>query len=258
MVLLWLHSSLLRRCVSFDTSAFRFLAQSHPLFGQRGRNYLKYTNYPPRWPFNATDVSREDESDDALFWKGVERHLDDNAVGGLSAWYEAHLPREGETTILDVCAGRTSHLPPVLRGVKVVGLGLDAQELDENSEIATRVVHDINRDREFPFDEGVFDAIVSAASVEYFARPLETFLELRRIAKPGALVAVTFSDHFEEKKVVKRWKDSKQYQRMLLCASYFHYAGFKGISGERIDPAEGNPLYVVYSRKPDPERRDEL
>lgn len=101
-----------------------------------------------------------------------------------------------------------------------------------------------------PYADDCFDAIVNAVSVDYLTRPFEIFQEFRRVARPGALVAMSFSNRMFWTKAIKRWTEASEFQRLLMCASYFHYTGFLGVRAERADDGRGDPMYIVFGRAP--------
>ena len=47
------------------------------------------------------------------------------------------------------------------------------QELSRNSVLTDYVVHDLNADPRLPYEDGSFDVITNAVSVDYLAKPLE-------------------------------------------------------------------------------------
>jgi len=246
---------------AWDTAAWRFLSQTPPGWPlKRGLNALRYNHFPKVWPFNATDFSRTDDADDAIYYQEARltKPADDNAIEGLVGWYDANLPRGEDVAILDLCASWDSHFPTGIDVAQVVGLGLNADELSQNKQLTEKLVHDLNKNPTTPFADASFDAIVNSFSQEYLQNPQELFKEFRRIAKPHGLVAVSFSTQFDENKAVKRWKDSVDYQRMLFTGSFFKAAGFEDVRGERVDEGHGKPMFVVYARNPVVEKRDEL
>ena len=66
---------------------------------------------------------RYDESSDAVFYEGPRfvTHIDDGAIGALTAFYAEHLPpcgdqRPEDTAVLDICSSWISHYPGRLAG----------------------------------------------------------------------------------------------------------------------------------------------
>src|SRR5258708_35822701 len=87
--------------------------------------------------------ARDDESPDEGFYVMPRRvvHIDDGAIAALGRTYEKVLPAGGR--LLDLMSSWRSHLPHAL-GAEVVGLGLNAEEMADNPQLARHVVHDVN------------------------------------------------------------------------------------------------------------------
>eukprot|EP00927_Polykrikos_kofoidii_P031776 TRINITY_DN27248_c0_g1_i2.p1 TRINITY_DN27248_c0_g1~~TRINITY_DN27248_c0_g1_i2.p1 ORF type:complete len:307 (+),score=47.00 TRINITY_DN27248_c0_g1_i2:74-922(+) len=231
----------------------RFLSQAPPTWPlPLGVNALEAMEFPEAWPWQTEDLRREDESDDKLFYAEprLVAHIDKNAIRGLTRWYAENLPQSSDTAILDFCSSWISHFPEKLAAKRVVGLGMNSIELGKNKMLTEYVQQDLNGNPKFPFDDGTFDAVVNAVSVDYLNKPREIFEDLRRIARPGALVAMSFSNRMFFTKAIRRWTKASEFQRLLICGSYFHFAGFKGVRAERVDEGRGDPMWVVFARAP--------
>jgi SAM-dependent methyltransferase len=121
----------------------------------------------------------------------------------------------------------------------VVGLGLNETELRRNPQLTGYVVHDLNQTPVLPFPDNSFDAVVCTVSVEYLTRPLEVFVEIKRLLKPGGLFLLTFSNRWFPPKVVKIWTEILDFERLGLVLEYFHQAG--GFSDLATYSARGWP-----------------
>jgi SAM-dependent methyltransferase len=121
-------------------------------------------------------------------------------------------------------ASLDSHLPPGFRAGQLVGLGLNAAELERNEALTERIVHDLNRDPTLPFADETFDAVLNVVSVDYLVHPLEVFREVGRVLKPGGLHLVVFSNRMFHSKAVKIWRDSGEDERVWLVEDYFQQA----------------------------------
>ena len=147
-------------------------------------------------PYPRSAFERHDPSDDSLFY-GLPRkvvHIDDGAIGALGAIYAELLPRAG--ALLDLMSSWRTHLPPELATspeLEVVGLGLNAEEMADNPQLARFVLHDLNRDPALPFPDAAFDGAMCAVSVQYMTRPIDVFAEVARVLKPGAPFVESFS-----------------------------------------------------------------
>jgi SAM-dependent methyltransferase len=117
--------------------------------------------------------------------------------------------------VLDLMSGCSSHLPESAR-FDVIGLGLNAEELERNPQLSRRVVHDLNRDPVLPFADGEFDAVICAVSIEYFTRPVEVLREAKRVTRPGGKVVTLFSHRWFPGKEILPWPELHPFERLGL------------------------------------------
>lgn len=73
--------------------------------------------------------------------------------------------------ILDLMSSWISHLPSDVKYKRVVGHGLNAQELAKNPRLDNFFVKDLNEDQNFEFDDCCFDAVLCTVSVQYLQQP---------------------------------------------------------------------------------------
>src|SRR5882672_8595575 len=96
--------------------------------------------------------------------------------------------------LLDLMSSWRSHLPYGLEA-EVVGLGLNAEEMADNPQLARHVVHDVNDETApLPFEDETFDGAMCAVSIQYVTRPVRVFREVRRILKVDAPFVVSCSN----------------------------------------------------------------
>ena len=164
---------------------------------------------------------RIDESEDELFYRAPRFvvHIDDGAIEKVGEIYAKLLPEGG--AILDLMSSWRSHLPERIRSVKVVGVGLNRAEMEDNPALDEVVVHNVNLNPRLPFDGATFDGAVMTVSVQYLTRPLELFADAGRVLKPGAPFVVTFSNRMFPTKAVALWHGANQRQRVTIVQEYF-------------------------------------
>ena len=135
--------------------------------------------------------ARDDESPDDQFYVAPRRvvHIDEGAIRALGRLYAEVLPVGGR--LLDLMSSWRSHLPEGLVSREVVGLGLNAEEMADNPQLTSSIVHDVNRDPRLPFGNEEFDGAMCAVSIQYVTHPLLVFRELRRVLRPGAPFVVS-------------------------------------------------------------------
>ncbi len=168
---------------------------------------------------------RVDDSDDEAFYSTPRLvvHIDDGAIAKVGDIYARLLPQGG--AILDLMSSWRSHLPAHLRPARVVGLGMNRPEMEDNPALTEIVIHNLNRTPRLPLADAEFDGAVVTVSVQYMTAPLETFAEVGRVLKPGAPFIVTFSNRMFPTKAVAIWQNLDDYDHVKLVARYFMEAG---------------------------------
>lgn len=191
---------------------------------------------------------RQDERPDTLFYEAPREgsHIDEQARSVARAWYSELMPVGGEA--LDLLAGIESHLPMHLG--RVVGLGLNAVELERNPRVDEGVVHDVNADPTLPFEDARFAGVTCTVAVQYLTQPVALFREVARVLEPGAPFVVTFSTRMFPTKAVLAWRasDDAAHHRLVRC--YLASAGgFAEPEARRHVPQHGDPLYALVARR---------
>jgi len=168
---------------------------------------------------------RIDESSDELFYTQPRLvvHIDDGAIAKVGEIYARFLPRGG--VILDLMSSWRSHLPAHLRPSRVVGLGMNRAEMEDNPALNEIAVHNLNENPKLPFAESEFDGAVVTVSIQYMTRPLEIFRGVAEVLKRGAPFVVTFSNRMFPTKAVAIWHTLDQFDRVRLVRRYFQESG---------------------------------
>jgi hypothetical protein len=200
--------------------------------------------------------ARLDESPDPDFYDMPRKvvHIDDNAIAAVMQFFRDSLPSDG--VILDLMSSWRSHWPPELAKQRLVGLGMNAEEMADNPDLDEFVVHDLNVNPQLPFEDATFDAVVVTVSIQYMTQPVKVFGEVNRILKPGGLFAVLFSNRMFPTKAVAIWRSLDDRQHVDLIGAYFQQAGnYTAVEAQdRTPQAPGytDPVYVVMARKAEP------
>lgn len=204
------------------------------------------------WPFTAADMRREDETDDADFYAEPKfaRHVDEWALASLKRYYGEELAAQqkikqqlspddkeggGDTLvrILDLCSSWMSHLPDNSAasgrkdiGRHIVGVGMNAGELEANPVLDAWHVQDLNRNPQLAMcASDSVDMVLLTCSVDYLIHPQTVFAEIHRVLRPGTGVAlVSFSNRYFRSKAVRAWLLANDEGRRHIVASYFYYA----------------------------------
>lgn len=96
-------------------------------------------------------------------------HVDDGFISTLTDLYRERLNPGSE--ILDLMSSWVSHLPKEVEYKRVVGHGLNAQELARNPRLDYFFVKDLNQDQKLESNCCSFDAVLCTVSVQYLQYP---------------------------------------------------------------------------------------
>jgi SAM-dependent methyltransferase len=196
---------------------------------------------------------RRDESPDPLFYAEPRFvvHIDDAAIAAVTKAYEELVPEGGE--ILDLMSSWRTHLPPEGGYARVVGLGMNAAEMDDNPQLDEYIVHDLNADPHLPFEDDSFDAAICTVSVQYMTRPVETFAEVNRVLSAGAPFVLTYSNRCFPDKAIAAWLSTTDQQHANIIATYFQESGnWSDVYAQDRSPRGGgysDPLFAVWAQK---------
>lgn len=195
---------------------------------------------------------RYDESDDRHFYlyPRLTAHIDEAACAAVGQIFREELPPDGQ--ILDLMSSYYSHLPADLPVARLVGLGLNEEELRLNQQLDEYHVYDLNASPRLDFADASFDGALCTVSVQYLVHPVAIFAEVGRVLKPGAPFIVTFSNRCFPSKAVQIWVSTGDTQHMALVKKYFALAGcYRDIRGLDRSPRRwlSDPLFAVIGRR---------
>jgi len=175
--------------------------------------------FPPKF------FRRIDESDDELFYSQPRLvvHIDEGAIKKVGQIYARLLPQGG--AILDLMSSWRSHMPEQVRPARLVGLGMNRPEMEDNPALTEIVIHNLNQKPVLPFAEDEFDGAVVTVSIQYMTRPVEIFRGVAKVLKPGAPFIVSFSNRMFPTKAVAIWHSLGEFDRMRLVSRYFQESG---------------------------------
>eukprot|EP00814_Leptocylindrus_danicus_P007878 CAMPEP_0116012824 /NCGR_PEP_ID=MMETSP0321-20121206/5353_1 /TAXON_ID=163516 /ORGANISM="Leptocylindrus danicus var. danicus, Strain B650" /LENGTH=250 /DNA_ID=CAMNT_0003482241 /DNA_START=299 /DNA_END=1051 /DNA_ORIENTATION=+ len=198
------------------------------------------------WPYTQGDMNRLDATDDANFYAEPRfvTHIDDRAIDSLTEFYTEEFIKHASSSssnskkdVLDLCSSWISHFPEDIQLDRVVGIGMNAKELEANPRLTEYICQDLNKDSNLPFEDESFDFICNVVSVDYLTSPLAIFQEMYRVLKPGGKALVSFSNRCFATKAVAMWLQADDIDRLTIVASYYHYAAdWKSIQALDILP----------------------
>ncbi|KAH7577274.1 hypothetical protein JRO89_XS01G0230600 [Xanthoceras sorbifolium] len=146
-------------------------------------------------------------------------HVDDGFISTLTNLYRQRLRPRSE--ILDLMSSWVSHLPKEVKYKRVVGHGLNPQELAKNPRLDYFFVKDLNQEQKLEVEDGSFDAVLCTVSVQYLQQPEKVFAEVFRVLKPGGVFIVSFSNRMFYEKAISAWTNGTAYSRVQLVVQYF-------------------------------------
>jgi SAM-dependent methyltransferase len=196
---------------------------------------------------------RVDESDDELFYQYPRFvvHIDEQAIADIGEIYERLLPKDGE--LLDLMSSWRSHLPPTLKPKRVVGLGLNRSEMEDNPALTEVVIHNVNRDPCLPFEDDSFDGAVMTVSVQYLIHPFEVFAQVARVLRPHRPFVVTFSNRMFPTKAIALWQMATELERPEIVRRYFAKPGtfemIETIDHSRRAGVSSDPIWALVGYK---------
>ncbi len=185
--------------------------------------------------FSGSPFERLDPRPDERFYEKARLvpHLDSTASRQIGEIHERFL--EPGMHVLDLMSSWVSHLPEDSGNIRLTGLGMNAEELAQNTRLDERIVHDLNALPALPFPDNSFDAVICSVSIEYLIRPVAVLQELGRVLKPGAAVIITFSDRWFPTKAIELWTELHPFERMGLVLEYFRQSGnFTALHSESL------------------------
>jgi SAM-dependent methyltransferase len=195
-----------------------------------------------------TERAKLDPGDDVAFYDTPRfvTHADDGFLARLTDLYAAHL-NPGDR-VFDAMSSWVSHLPDIPLG-RVVGHGLNAEELAANDAFDTWFVQNFNETQSLPLAEGSVDAVLCALSVQYLQYPEATFEEFARVLASDGTLIVAFTNRMFPTKAVRAWRTASMDDRLALVGRYVDATGaFDSVETVRERPDE-DPFYAVVARK---------
>jgi ubiquinone/menaquinone biosynthesis C-methylase UbiE len=214
--------------------------------------------FPPAFPFGPEDFARLDESSDADFYvmPRFVHHADDAARYALTLYYgdvfSSMADKTGQRGLvaLDLASSWVTHYPEEVQYERVVGVGMNQFELERNGRLDETIVQDLNADQALPFEDGTFDAVTCALSIDYFVRPVDVLREARRVTREGGSVHVAFSNRMFPSKAIAAWRKGDDSDRIFLAVNFLHYAGWEDVEALDHSPSDHtDPLFIVRGVK---------
>ena len=166
-----------------------------------------------------------DESNDEEFYSDPKfvYHLDANFRQYLSNVYKTEIA--DYSTVLDLMSSWDSYLPKEKKYKKVIGHGLNKQELQKNKIFDSYWIQNFNLNQEIPLDSGSVDYCLMVAAWQYLQYPENLTKEIVRILSNQGKIMIAFSNRAFWHKAPNIWTTSTEEERIKYvrkAVSYTH------------------------------------
>ena len=168
-----------------------------------------------------------DESNDEEFYSDPKfvYHLDSNFRNYLSYIYKNEI--ENNSTVLDLMSSWDSYLPQNKKYKKVIGHGLNKEELERNKTFNYFWTQNFNLNQVIPLDSKSIDYCLMVAAWQYLQYPEKLTKEIVRILSDGGKILVSFSNRAFWQKTPNIWTNSSEEERVKYVRKVLITNGFK-------------------------------
>ena len=167
-----------------------------------------------------------DESNDEDFYAHPKfvYHLDTNFRQYLSNIYKNEIA--DYSTVLDLMSSWDSYLPKEKKYKKVIGHGLNKQELEKNKIFDSYWIQNFNLNQEIPLDGGSIDYCLMVAAWQYLQYPENLTKEIVRILSDQGKIIIAFSNRAFWHKAPNIWTTSTEEERIKYVRKVLITNGF--------------------------------
>ena len=169
---------------------------------------------------------KQDETDDSEFYSTPKfvYHLDANFRNNLSKLYGEVF--ENDCSVLDLMSSWDSYLPRNVKYKKVIGHGLNEEELDRNKAFDDYCIQNFNIEQKIPLENETIDYCLMVAAWQYLQYPEKVSGEIARILKQNGKFIIAFSNRAFWHKAPNIWTYSSESERIEyvrnIPVSYTH------------------------------------
>jgi len=167
-----------------------------------------------------------DESNDEEFYSDPKfvYHLDANFRQNLSDLYEKEI--DNNSTVLDLMSSWDSYLPKEKKYKKVIGHGLNKQELEKNKIFDSYWIQNFNSNQEIPLDNESVDYCLMVAAWQYLQYPENLSKEIARILSSQGKIIIAFTNRAFWHKAPNIWTSSTEEERVKYVRRVLISNGF--------------------------------
>ena len=175
---------------------------------------------------NTYQRKKLDESNDQEFYSEPKfvYHLDSNFRQHLTTLYENEIA--DSSSVVDLMSSWDSYLPKGKKYKKVVGHGLNKQELEKNKIFDSYWIQNFNLNQEIPLEDGSFDYCLMVAAWQYLQYPENLTNEISRILSNKGKIIISFSNRAFWHKAPNIWTSSTEEERLKYVKKVLITNGF--------------------------------
>ena len=185
-----------------------------------------------------------DESNDEEFYKTPKfvYHLDSNFRSYLSNVYKDEI--KDFSSVLDLMTSWDSYLPKDITYKRVIGHGLNKEELIRNKALDSFWIQNFNFKQDLPLDNGEINYCLMVAAWQYLQYPENLTREISRILTKEGKVIIAFSNRAFWHKAPNIWTTSNEDERVKYVRKVLISNGFKE---PKIIKKFNNPTYNLFN-----------
>ena len=192
---------------------------------------------------------KPDETNDSEFYSTPKfvYHLDANFRKNLSQIYQEEF--ENNCSVLDLMSSWDSYLPRNLKYKKVIGHGLNEEELKKNKAFESYWIQNLNIDKKIPLENESIDYCLMVAAWQYLQYPEKIAEEVARVLDQKGKFIISFSNRAFWHKAPNIWTYSSENERIIYVRNVLLANGF---SETRVVKkfTEENSLLPFLNRDP--------
>ena len=169
---------------------------------------------------------KPDETNDSLFYSTPKfvYHLDSNFRKTLSELYKDEI--ENNSIVLDLMSSWDSYLPKNIKYKKVIGHGLNNEELQRNKAFDNYWIQNFNIDQKVPLEDATIDYCLMIAAWQYLQYPERIAEEIARVLTQKGKLIIAFSNRAFWHKAPNIWTYSNEEERINYVRNILVANGF--------------------------------
>ena len=168
-----------------------------------------------------------DESNDEDFYSSPKfvYHLDSNFRTYLSSIYKNEI--KDNSTVVDLMSSWDSYLPTGRKYKKVIGHGLNREELEKNKILNSFWNQNFNLNQKIPLNNNSIDYCLIVAGFQYLQYPEVLTRDIARILSDEGKIIISFSNRAFWHKAPNIWTSSTEEERLTYVRKVLISNGFE-------------------------------